>query len=801
VRTRQIYRKLKLPILILVLGSAIGTCRAQERFFRVQDSIEMSTFVDPETRYGDGRDIDVKFSPDGRHFAVVTSRGIIRSNELESTLWVFDTEKVRKSLLSQEQGKSVEPRAVARFANGNNNAAISDIRWLADSKNISFVGESKGQGRRLYQAGAMGESVHPLTSKDVSVSRYEFLGGTGVYAVASTNEDLKQGLEGDAGNEDVRAVTGVPLDAVLFPNLYLDSPALKWHTLWKIRDGNNLPIIDPHSGKTVRVIIDDGYGNVLSLSKNGRSVIILRPLGRWDPEWNSYEPDTMHTKFHPEDSSEALLREWTKLPAEYALVDLTTGKSISLVNAPLAVLQGYGQPIKAVWSPDGREVAVTATYLPLTDVEAGERSRRNTPCAAAVVEIQSLHVTCARFMSHSTDPKGLFLRDLSFGKSDQELILHLVNADNKGEQTELYEEDGGLWKKVPFFSRRNSEMGGSIEPLSENDTETALSVFVHQGLNQSPALFARIAPGSVAKKIWDPNPQFAKMNLGEVSIERWKDPNGYAWVAGLVKPPDYVPGKKYPLVIQTHGFVEERFLTDGGYTTALAARPLAAAGIVVLQMPINREHIGTAEEVPDQIVGFESAIDRLDSEGLIDASRVGIIGFSRTCYHVEGELIKHPMRFAAATLADGVDESYMQYMLNSVGKNGQATEQEAIYGTRPFGEGLREWLIAAPGFNLDKVRTPVRIEAVSGAESILEEWEIYAALVLQNKPVDLIYFPHGVHMLEKPLERLASQQGNVDWFRFWLKGEEDTNPAKQKQYVRWRKLRAEAVSSMAPQSR
>jgi len=155
---------------------------------------------------------------------------------------------------------------------------------------------------------------------------------------------------------------------------------------------------------------------------------------------------------------------------------------------------------------------------------------------------------------------------------------------------------------------------------------------------------------------------------------------------------------------------------------------------------------------------------------------------------VEGILIKDPTLFAAATIADGVDESYMQYLLNSVGTEAPK-EQEAIHGAKPFGEGLKNWMQSAPGFSLDKVRTPLRIEANSGLESVLQEWEIYASMVLQQRPVDLIYFPDGVHVLQKPLERLASQQGNVDWFRFWLKGEEDPDPAKAEQYVRWRELR------------
>jgi hypothetical protein len=76
---------------------------------------------------------------------------------------------------------------------------------------------------------------------------------------------------------------------------------------------------------------------------------------------------------------------------------------------------------------------------------------------------------------------------------------------------------------------------------------------------------------------------------------------------------------------------------------------------------------------------------------------------------------------------------------------------------------------------------------------------------MQNKPVDLIYFPHGTHIHQKPLERLESQQGSVDWFRFWLQGYEDPDPAKRAQYKRWRALQrampsTDAVAKRAAQS-
>jgi hypothetical protein len=36
---------------------------------------------------------------------------------------------------------------------------------------------------------------------------------------------------------------------------------------------------------------------------------------------------------------------------------------------------------------------------------------------------------------------------------------------------------------------------------------------------------------------------------------------------------------------------------------------------------------------------------------------------------------------------------------------------------------------------------------------------------------------------------MASQQGDVDWFDFWLNGHEDPDPTKADQYIRWRELR------------
>jgi dipeptidyl aminopeptidase/acylaminoacyl peptidase len=135
-------------------------------------------------------------------------------------------------------------------------------------------------------------------------------------------------------------------------------------------------------------------------------------------------------------------------------------------------------------------------------------------------------------------------------------------------------------------------------------------------------------------------------------------------------------------------------------------------------------------------------------------------------------------------VADGADFSYVQYLFDG----DDSGHDERIHGGKPLGKNLANYMSLSVASNSDKIKAPLRIEAIS-PYSVLDEWELFSSLKMQHKPVDLIYFPDGQHILQKPLERLASQQGNVDWFRFWLQGYEDPDPGKADQYKRWQHLK------------
>jgi hypothetical protein len=323
-----------------------------------------------------------------------------------------------------------------------------------------------------------------------------------------------------------------------------------------------------------------------------------------------------------------------------------------------------------------------------------------------------------------------------------------------------------------------------------------INVTLEEDLNTPPAIF--ISPQeSQGKKslLLDLNPQFSELDLGHVEIVSWKGSDGTESQGGLYMPPNYVAGKRYPLVIQTHGFVPEmRFSMDGlnDWASAFAARPLAASGFVVLQTPMYAYN--TPQEGPREMARYEGAIDYLDKRGLIDRNRVGIAGFSRTVFHVAYSLTHSEYRFGAATLVDGFDGGYLQYLVSRTGDFQYIYEEPY-----PFGKGLAIWTKNSPGFSLDRVSAPIRLLALR-PRGVLDELEWYAGLALQKKPVEFTFLPDpgdgNNHILVKPWERRIAQQGLVDWFRFWLKNEEDSDPSKADQYNRWRALRTEFRASI-----
>ncbi len=461
------------------------------------------------------------------------------------------------------------------------------------------------------------------------------------------------------------------------------------------------------------------------------------------------------------------LLEQGRTPAQYVVVDLATGHTRPLVEAPVP----WATTI--VWAPDGRSVVMANALLPLTGAEPATRAARAR--AATVVEVD-VHTGAVVLV---TPRDSLIALGWDAATGVVELAPGEYEPAKAGTTTHLYyrrEAEG--WTSVP------ARLAPAVPAL-----------VVDQGLN-TPARLVALDPTTQARHVvYDPNPGLLTTHrFGREDVVHWTTKAGAVWVGGLYWPPDYVVGRRYPLVIQTHGFDSTAFWPVGFAPTGEAAQPLANAGVMVLQVPRPPGDVFTsppAEEAPAFVDGMEGAIDYLDRQGLIDRTRIGMQGWSRTCYYTLYFLTHSSYPLAAATVTDGVDLSYLQSMLwysDVTALEAAEREAEERNGGPPIGPALATWLVRAPGFNLDRITAPLRLTAL-GSGSLLREWEPYAGLLMQHKPVELLYLPDGAHVLKKPWELLASQQGAVDWYRFWLQGVEDADPAKAAQYVRWRELR------------
>jgi hypothetical protein len=322
-------------------------------------------------------------------------------------------------------------------------------------------------------------------------------------------------------------------------------------------------------------------------------------------------------------------------------------------------------------------------------------------------------------------------------------------------------------------------------------------ITLEEDANTPPKIFAYDEVNHRRMMLMDLNPRFVGLKLGRVQ-ELSFTVQGIPLIAGLYLPPDHEPGKRYPLVIQTHGYDPNRFSMDGReeWSSAFAARALASSGIVVVQMENFRnpkdhdkvsddQTLGTTPEVRFRnlaVLAYEKVIESLDHDGVIDTDKIGISGFSRTVWFVSYFLTHSKTDVRTAVLTDGVDSSYFEYIANGL------KEFDLDNGGRaPFGnDGLRLWMQEAPGFNLNKIHIPLRLVSFSNPTSL---WEWFEGLKLQDKPVEMIAIPGASHMLERPLDRQVAMQGLVDWYRYWLQDYRDPSPAKTDQYKRWNGMR------------
>src|SRR6266480_4005125 len=123
----------------------------------------------------------IKYSPDGRYFAVVTERGRLDLNAPEDTIWVFRIEEVQRFVQHPEGGKAPTALSLAQIATDKDGPLIEHVRWLADSSGIAFTAVQKStccKFHQLFVADVATHALKTLTPKDEDVSEFDIRSAT-----------------------------------------------------------------------------------------------------------------------------------------------------------------------------------------------------------------------------------------------------------------------------------------------------------------------------------------------------------------------------------------------------------------------------------------------------------------------------------------------------------------------------------------------------------------------------------------------------------------------------------------------
>jgi dipeptidyl aminopeptidase/acylaminoacyl peptidase len=757
---------------ILIGSPALISAQAQPPHFTVEDSIGMQRFTSPDP---DLSERVTSFSPDGRFFAVVTTRGLLKENLIESTIWLFDEHMVKAFAHDPTVARLAKPKMLAHFKGvndtepGDSPASVRSLRWSNDGRSLFFLARANSAKWHLYRAVVAQKKISRLTPATQDVAGFDFMGERIAYAVA-----LPCALY---PRSRVEVGTGLPIEALRNTKRRISCP--NRNQLWTVKRGHVRAVIDPTRKKVERS--NTYYGDtMLAMSPNGRYAIVARAVEEIRRKWERYAPGFVGTNGIIAASPERIKLAYdVEVPEELILVDLVTGANSVVVNAPLGRDLFYLGPTEVSWSPDGRSVILTNLMLPL---DAGTEAEKSERLAAAYVVQLDLQTHSLKFVTrlkhngpndlHSWSPKQ-FQIDWLHGKLTVEYSAF-------GPNPETYRLDKGHW----VLTDTSSE-------ISSASATAPINVMVRQDLNTPPALFVGLGRSAGYAQIWDPNPQFKNLVFGHSEAFSWKDEDGEEVRGVLIRPPDYQPNRQYPLVIEARSYRQDRFVVDGTYATAVAAQAMAADGLMVLQAgePAVPKGESFRKGTAAALDGYKAAVAKLAAEGLVDPRRVGIIGFSRTCDNVMYAVTRAPGLFAAATIANGFTYGVMGYLeiVDGTINNGAMKQWWLHYGGNPLGDALETFEQESLPFNLYRVMTPVRVET-RDPDGMLTDWETYAGLRSLDKPVDLILLPYATHVVSMPADVYASQQGDVDWFRFWLQGYEDPAPAKATQYRRWENL-------------
>lgn len=277
------------------------------------------------------------------------------------------------------------------------------------------------------------------------------------------------------------------------------------------------------------------------------------------------------------------------------------------------------------------------------------------------------------------------------------------------------------------------------------------------------------------RKITSFSDQINTWNTPINEVIKWKSKDGAEIEGVLIKPRDFDPGKKYPLLCVIHGGPTGVDRPDPVAGSVYPIMHWAEKGAVILRVnyrgsagygekfrALNVRNLGVGD-MWDVMTG----VDNLISKGFIDSTRMGCMGWSQGGY-ISAFLTTNTKRFKAISVGAGIS-NWMTYYVNT--DITPFTRQYLL--STPWSDAA-VYARTSPMTTINNASTPTLIQhgEFDRRVPIPNAYELYRGLQDRNIPSRLIVYKGFGHGINKPKERLAAVWHNWQWFGKYIWGEE-----------------------------
>ena len=480
--------------------------------------------------------------------------------------------------------------------------------------------------------------------------------------------------------------------------------------------------------------------------------------GDWDDSDAAWSPDGTHIAFV---SSRAEDRWRIPCPDLYTLT-IDEGKAGNLQ----CLTDGSISCSSPSWSLDGKTLA----FLAALKLRSGNHIDLYTISANAV----NAGATCLTWDFEGTcmdwtnsDMGDDHLMPAPVWSSDSKSLY--VLASQRGASRIYAVPTSGAGKQPPALTPGDVHVRDFTADLSSGK----LSLLVASSTS-APEIFicSPASPGELHRVTSFNDALFNELTLATPEYMPYKGADGWSMDGWILKPQDFDPKKKYPLIVEIHGGPNTQY----GYGFFHEMQVLVAAGYVVLYTN-PRGSCGYGRDFALAVRGAWGLIDSLDimagvdallQKGYIDEQSMGVTGGSYGGF-MTNWLVGHNDRFKAAVTQRSVVNLASDFGSSDFGWIFADDELE----TTPW-DNLEAYMRLSPITYVKNIHTPLLIlHSEQDLRCNIEQAEqLFTALKYLGREVQFVRFEGQSHGLSRGghprlrLERLRLIQG---WFEKYLK--------------------------------